>query len=267
MSSLCKITDTSLHRERVIPLETDASPIYSKQFFELQLVFAQKIADVSQQPLDQVLLRFTAFYRVLGLDWSLDPTNRVWQAYTQGLQQTTKKVDFTHQFYLQRYPAIPKFTDGEHWGCFAYEYNPEIRAIHLHFSNQDASTYGSLSYHRIDARTSELRAMLQQIKQRHPDAALVQGGSWLYNWESYRRLFPPAFGQSAQKEKMFTLLGRNIWGQFLRRNGSVRKETMSLFLERVSQLQRVKDYPQCFPYPNVRTKAAIQLFYEFYEIV
>ncbi len=42
---------------------------------------------------------------------------------------------------------------------------------------------------------------------------------------------------------------------------------MSLFLGRVNQLKRVEDYPQCFPYANVKTKTAIQLFYEFYAIV
>lgn len=248
-------------------MKTNISSFYAKPFFELQLVFGQKIADVSHQSLDQAILRFTALYRILGLDWSLDPTNPVWQKYIQGLQKASEKVDFTHQFYLQRYPAIPKFTDEEHWGCFAYEYNPEIRAVHLHFSDQDTSMYGPLSHHRIDVRASELRAMFQQIKQRHPDAVLVQGGSWLYNWESYRRLFPPAFGQSAQKENLFTLTGRNIWGQFLRRNGSVHQETMSLFLGRVNKLKRAEDYPQCFPYANVKTKTAIQLFYEFYAVV
>lgn len=245
-------------------METDTSPVYSKPFFELQLIFARKIADVAQQPLDQALLRFTALYRILGLDWSLNPTHPVWQAYTQGLQQAAEKGDFTHQFYLQRYPALPKFTDEEHWGCFTYEYHPAKRAIHFHFSNQDTSIYGPLSHHRIDVRISELRAMFQQVQQRHPDATLVQGGSWLYNWEAYRRLFPPAFGQSAQQEKMFTLTGRNVWGQFLRRHGSVHQETLSLFLGRVNQLKRIEDYPQCFPYPNVRTEAPIQLFYEFY---
>ncbi len=245
---------------------TNTSPVYTKPFFELQLLFAQKIAAVSQQPLDQALLRFTAFYRIFGLDWSMDPTNSVWQTYTRGLQQAADNVDFTYQFYLQRYPAIPKFTDEEHWGCFTYEYNSEKRVIHFHFSNQDTSIYGPLSHQRIDVRKAELRAMFQHIKQRHSDAALVQGGSWLYNWEAYRRLFPPVFGQSAQREQMFSLAGRNVWGQFLRRHGGVHQETRSLFLERLSQLQRVEDHPQCFPYPNVRTEAPLPLFYAFYAI-
>ena len=150
-------------------------------------------------------------------------------------------------------------------GCFAYEYHPESQAIHIHFSNQDTSIYGPLSHHQKDVRMLELRAMFQQIKQRHLDALLVQGGSWLYNWEAYRRLFPPAFGQSAQPEKMFTLTGRNIWGQFLRRNGSVHQEAMFSFLERVSHLQRMENYPQRFPDPNVRTEVSIAtVFMIFY---
>lgn len=248
-------------------METDISPVYSKPFFELQLVLAQKIADLSQQPLDQVLLRFTAFYRIFGLDWSLDPANPAWQAYTQGLQQTSDQVSFTHQFYLQRYPTIPKFTDEEHWGCFSYGYNPETQAIRLHFSDEDTSMHGPLSHQRIGIRKSELRMMFQQIHQRHPDATLVQGGSWLYNWESYKRLFPQAFGQSAEIEKMPALHGRAIWGQFLRRGWSIHQETMSLFLQRVDQLERVEDYPQCFPYPVLLTEVPIHLFYEFYAVV
>jgi hypothetical protein len=261
-----KKPDTVLLVERGIPLETDISSVYSKPFFELQRAFAQKIADLSQQPFAQVLLRSTAFYRIFGLDWSLNPANPIWQAYTQGLQQAVDQASFTHQFYLQRYPAIPKFTDDEHWGCFAYEYYPERQAIHFHFSDQDTSPYGPLSQHRIDARRSELQMMFQIIRQRHPDATLVQGGSWLYNWESYRRLFPQAFGQSAEMQKMPGLYGRAIWGQFLRRGWSVHQETMSLFLQRVSQLERVEEYPQCFPYPVLLTNAPIHLFYELYAV-
>ncbi len=240
------------------------SSAYPQPFFELQLVFARKIAEISYQPFDQALLHFTALYRILGLGGSLDPTHPVWQRYLQKLLHVSEPANFTHQFYLQRYQDIPKFTDEEHWGCFAYEYLLESQTIHIHFSNQDTSIYGPLSRHRRDVRLAELRAMFQQIKQRHPDALLVQGGSWLYNWEAYRRLFPLAFGQSVQPEKMFTLTGRNVWGQFLRRNGGVHQETISLFLERVSQMKRMENYPQCFPYPNVRTEAPLQLFYDFY---
>jgi hypothetical protein len=248
-------------------LETDTSPVYSQPFFELQLVFAQKIAALSLQPFDQVLLRFTALYRIFGLDWSLNPANSVWQAYIQGLQSASDIVNFTYQFYLQRYPTVPKFTDEEHWGCFTFDYNPEAQTVKLHFSDQDTSIYGPLSHQRIAFRKAELRMMFQHIQQRHPDATTVRGGSWLYNWESYKRLFPQTFGQSAQKQTLPGLYGRAIWNQFLRRGWSIHQETMSLFLQRVSQLERVEEYPHCFPYPVLLTEAPIHLFYTFYALV
>jgi hypothetical protein len=248
-------------------LETDIAPVYARSFFTLQLALAQKVMDLSQQPLDQVILRFTAMYRILGLDWSLNPANPIWQAYMQGLQQAADREDFTYQFYLRRYPDIPKFTDDEHWGCFAYQYEAEKRAIHLHFSNEDRSTYSPLSHHRIEVRKTELRTMFQEIYQRHPDAVQVQGGSWLYNWEAYRRLFPQTFGESARIQARPALYGRALWNQFLRRGWSVHQETMAAFLERVNQLERVDDYPRCFPYPVLLTVAPIHLFYEFYGII
>jgi len=248
-------------------LETDASPVYSKPFFELQIALAQKMAELSQQPFDEEILRSTAFYRIFGLDWSLNPTNSVWQEYIQGLQLTADKASFSHQFYLQRYPTIPTFTDEEHWGCFAFDYDPETRIIKLHFSDQDTSVHGPLSHQRIAIRKAELRSMFQLIRQRHPDATLVRGGSWLYNWESYKRLFPQAFGASAWQQGRPGLQGRAVWGQFLRRGWSIHEETMSLFLQRVQQLERAEDYSQCFPYPVLVTKAPIQQFYEFYGVV
>jgi hypothetical protein len=253
--------------ERGILVETNASPVYSKPFFEIQLALAEKIADLLQQPIAQVLLRFTAFYRIFGLDWSLDPANPVWQNYTQELQIEPDKGNFTYQFYLQRYPTIPKFTDEEHWGCFAFDYNTKTRAIKLHFSDQDKSGYGPLSSQRISFRNAELRTMFQHIQQKHPDATLVLGGSWLYNWESYKRLFPQPFVQSARKQEMPALYGRALWNQFLRRGWSIHQETVSLFLQQVGQLERVEDYPHCFPYPVLLTEAPIHLFYEFFSIV
>ena len=152
---------------------TDVSPAYSKPFFELQLVFAQKIADRLHYPLEWTVLHCTALYRIFGLDWSLDPTNPIWQSYSKGLQQELDPVDYTYQFYLQRYESIPKFTEEEHWGCFSYSHNIEKRSIHIHFSDQDRSPYGPLSSRRVDVRKSELKAMFTVIQSRHPEAELV----------------------------------------------------------------------------------------------
>jgi hypothetical protein len=42
---------------------------------------------------------------------------------------------------------------------------------------------------------------------------------------------------------------------------------MAVFLQRVGQLERAENYGECFPYAVLQTKAPVELFYEFYELV
>jgi len=237
---------------------------YPQEFFALQLTFAQKMSAVGPQPYHEAVLHDTAFYRILGLDLNLDPADPVWQAYLLGLTQGEQDVEWTYQFYLSRFADILPYYKPR-WGCFMYEYLADSRVIHLHFSNLDASGYGPLSTLRKEARVAELQSMFLHIHERYPDAAIVKGGSWLYNREEYTRLFPPAFGQSAQPAQP-QLLGRSLWGQFLRHNNQMNERTTALFLERVSQLGAAEEYVQCFPYQVMLTEAAIERFYEFYGV-
>ncbi|MBA2682606.1 MAG: hypothetical protein H0U76_29960 [Ktedonobacteraceae bacterium] len=246
-------------------MTSNASFIYQKDFFVVQLALAQKIADITQKPLEQIVLRYTAYYRIFGLDWSFDPTNPVWETYVDGLRLSTDKVEYTYEYYLQRYPSIPTSAEEQaHWGCFAYDYDAETKKIRLHFADYDRSGHGPLSRLRIAQRKEELRAMFQHIQNNHPDASWVVGGSWLYNWESYTRLFPPSFVQTAQPREMPGLQGRASWNQLLRRGWRVHPASMNFFLQKVSQLERIEDYPGCFPYAELQTEAPISLFYEFY---
>ena len=178
----------------------------------IQIAMAQKIAEIEQKMLEQVVLRSTAFYRIFGLDWSFDPMNPIWETYLDGLHLTTDPVQYTYDYYLQRYPTIPTSAEEQtHWGCFAYNYNATTKKIKLHFGDYDQSAHGPLSHLRIDQRKEELRAMFQEIQHTHPDALWVVGGSWLYNWESYTRLFPPSFGQNAKPQgKTFPARSRKL---------------------------------------------------------
>ncbi len=62
--------------------------------------------------------------------------------------------------------------------------------IKIHFKNRDTSAAGSLSKERQQVRLYELKLMFASISKYQPEAKVVHGGSWLYNLESYQRLFP-----------------------------------------------------------------------------
>lgn len=111
----------------------------------------------------------------------------------------------------------------------------------------------------------ELRAMFSHIKQAHPDAASVAGGSWLHNRDAYRCLFPPSYVQSA-RVGVPGFRYRNLLGQFLRHDGQVNEDVAAWFLERVSELHDITDALQCFPYQVLDVHGPIQDFYAFYPI-
>ena len=240
--------------------------LYPPGFFGLQLTFATKITQLTQRPYQETILNMTVLYRILGLDWSLDPQNPVWQKYLKGLHQIDIDADanWSYQFYLKRADRIPSY-DNQHWGCFGYEYWSERRLIHLHFWNLDESGYGPLSHQHKEARLTDLRSMFTHIKQMHPDAIAVHGSSWLYNLEAYRRLFPIEFGLSARID-VPQLTARSLWGQFLRYDGRLNEERATVYLDRLNRLEDEHQHAQCFPYQVLLTEAPIDLFLAFYEV-
>lgn len=240
---------------------------YPRAFFDLQLEFAQKMTTLTRRPYLDVVLHNTAFYRILGLDWSLDASNPVWQAYGEGLRCVEEDGEWTYQYYLAHLDEIPEYdTSVQHWGCFTHEYRSDERAIRLHFASAlDRSGCGPLTSFRMEARLTELHAMFLYIKERYPEVQWVQGGSWLYNRKEYTRLFPVEYKQSAKVDRPH-LIARGLWGQFLRYDGRVNEQLAALFRTRLSQLHDVAEYPHCFPYQNLLTQAPIGVFYPFYGI-
>ena len=235
---------------------------YPRGFFSIQLTFARKITQLTQRPYQGTILNRTALYRILGLDWSLDPQNPVWQTYLTGLHQADTDTDWSYQFYLERADQIPSY-DTPRWGCFSYEYLPEKRLIHIHFGKLDNSGYGPLSHQRKEARLADLWSMFTHIKRAHPDAKAVSGSSWLYNFEAYRRLFPVEYGLSTRIDAP-RLTARSLWGQFLRYDGRPNEERVAVFLDRLNRLEDEHQHAQCFPFQILLTQAPISLFYTFY---
>jgi len=197
------------------------------------------------------------------VDGSFDPDQAAWQAYLRGLRGEDSDATWTHHLYLQRRDQVPTFNGERLWGCFSYDYLADRRTIGLHFSHQDTSGDGPLSQQRRAMRMDELRAMFGHIKQAHPDAASVAGGSWLYNREAYRRLFPASYIGSA-RVGIPGFSFRNIWGQFMRHDWQVYEDLAALFLKRVGQLRDVEHALECFPYQVLDVQGPIEDFYAFH---
>lgn len=241
---------------------------YPVAFIEIQGAFARRMAELTAQPYPDVVLSQTALYRILGLDWSLNPQHPVWRQFVTALGDDGAGAAAAYQIYSERCAQglIPDYdTSRPHWGCFSYEYDANERAIRLHFVNLDTSGVGPLSSARRETRLAELREMFAHIHQAHPDAERAQGGSWLYNRSEYTRLFPPQYGESARADHPH-LIARGLWGQFLRHGNRMNEELVTLFLARLAELGDAETYATCFPYQSLLTEAPIAAFYAFYGI-
>ena len=240
---------------------------YAKEFLILQVRFAQKIAEVSNQALEGVLIDHTILGTLFNLRVSHDISNPLWDEFIEGFCMSDKPEDWTYNFYLQRIAVEPAPSDERQvFGCFSYIYPwRNTKKLRIHFENRETSEHGALSKARVTRRKSELSAMFQYIQANHPDVETVRGGSWLYNIPTYLRLFPPDYIKTAKPTGYKTEVW-GLWGQFIANKGSIRQPAATQFLECLSKQNRVEDCLQCFPYQVLTPECPIEKFYNFYSL-
>ncbi len=238
--------------------------LYPRRFFEINLRFAQKVADLAGQPFDSALLHYTNLYIRFGLGWDLSATNTAWQEYVDGLQPAEDRVLWTYQFYLKRQQLAAPQAVPWPFGCFSYTVLDDHR-IRLHFHNDEPPERSPLSKERMSHRLAELKRMFAHIKQEVNDPTSVIGASWLYNLEAYRRLFPPVYLATAQAGGHdFPYLP--LWGQFIDHRGHVKEDLAAQFLERLDQQRGLSGIDKCFPFQVLHLESSILEFYQFYGV-
>lgn len=232
--------------------------LFSKEFFELNLNLARKISEVTGQSLQHSLLNYTHLYLAFGLGRDFDPEHSTWQSYVRGLTDTPDSVEYTHHIYRTQETIQPKQEPENTFGCFSYALWEGDR-VRLHFRNATHER-GALKKQEAPKRLAELRAMFEHLKAIVPATSTVVGGSWLYNIEAYRRLFPESYLRSTQVgSDEFQFLA--LWGQFLFSDGHVRSEMAHVFLEGIEGQKTLESITSCFPYQVLRLESPIKDFY------
>ena len=267
-----------VHQTASVQDPTEHDNAYPLEYLEIQAIFARKMATLTGIPYHESLLLNTDLQGTLGLPWSVEPTNPVWQQFVGVLKEDGTGIEQAYQIYLQRHKEglLPELSHNEEfWGCFGYGYDPRAKSVQVHFVHNDDSGYGPLSHQRMEVRLAELRDMFTAIREVHPEAELVTGGSWLLCRTAYSRLFPPKQNATdypaelklgAGRRPGQYLWGTGVWGQFLRHGNSLNEKAAAEFLQRLDQLDDVKDFAECFPSALILTNGPISNFYEFYGV-
>jgi hypothetical protein len=240
-----------------------------RDYFDLQLRLAEAVAAAADLPLADTVTRYTNFYRRFGLGRLQNgPVSPAWSTYTERLstlETHEQRVVWTQTFFVQSPPeSLPP--GQRQFGCFGCDPLDADGRVRIHFLNMDHHGGGPLSRAKIEARRQELHAMFTYVNKTYADAKEVLGGSWLYNLEAYRRLFPPIYGDSRQiQEGDATFQGTSRWGQFLDHQEGVKPALREQFLENLKTLD-VHRLWEVFPLPTYSVHASIKAFYDWYHV-
>ena len=230
-------------------------------YFDVQLRFAETLADRTSRPLADACLEFTNLHRRLGLGRA-DPgaPSAGWTRYAAGLERQDR-LEWTLDFFAD---IPPQESGTRRFGCFSYELLNPGDVVRIHFSNRDsADGRGPLARAKADRRISELREMFGHIHAHHPDAKTVRGGSWLYNLEAYRRLFPPEYAASTFEPEQVRLDGTSSWGQLLDFRGLVKPAVRQALLDNIASVDIAAAWT-AFPMRALGAEGEIERFYRFY---
>lgn len=232
---------------------------FTKEYFELQVKFAKKLSEVTPISLADALISYTNFYRRFALGRVGDPNNPAWREFISW-ENGEDIAERAYQLYLKsKEKKVVEESQTPTFGCFKYDYLPETKTIQIHFKNREKN--GS-PFKDLEKRKEELRAMFTHIKTKYPEAEEVQGGSWLYNLEKYRSIFPQEYTQDLTPTP-HPYRGMASWGQFLNRDHKIRPETAKLFLEKLQLAQTREQVFDSFPLKALRAQSEIQHFYNF----
>jgi hypothetical protein len=234
-------------------------------YFDVQLRFAETLARRTRRPLSDTCLTFTNLHRRLGLGRTdVAGPSADWSRYASGLEQCASRADrlgWTVAFFAD----VPSHESATRpFGCFSYELLDQEQVVRIHFSNRDrADGCGPLAQNKADRRRSELAEMFGYIRGRHRDAKSVRGGSWLYNLEAYRRLFPAHYVATVFEPQRVRLGGTSSWGQVLDFRGFVKPAIRQALLANIEVVDI--DTPwKAFPLRALGAQSAIEPFYRFY---
>lgn len=239
---------------------------YQPDRFALQFALAQKITAITTMPLGQALFAYTQLWYWIKIGEPHSYRNPIWQRYVAGLYKADDPQAWTAAFCRERASAnVPDpAAKNPRFGCFSYSHWSR-RLIRIHFSPPQPMPEGIIARAQMPNRLAELTALFSHVKAYMPTATRVRGGSWLYNIEAYRRLFPPTYVQTA-KEVRGNWQYMALWGQFYDRFGRVKEEMATPFLACAGQQKTLEGILDCFPYQVLQPECPIQHFYDFYQI-
>ena len=239
---------------------------YPKELFHLMIQYAIKRAEITNTPLIETIKNYTPIYYLIGNNsWEFNKDSIYWKEFLERYSNGEDLEGIAYDMYIK---YLPKESKHKWIGCFRYKFVENGNGegiVKIHFLNDRTSKEGPLASTQISKRRNELKELFEDVKEKHPTAKYVQGGSWLYNLESYKRLFPKEYLKDIKvvspKPQILT-----IWGQFINSEWGIKKEKAEEYLSKLQKAKTEKDLENIFEYTELSPKCEIAHFYHLFSI-
>lgn len=245
---------------------------YQKEFFSIQIDFAQKASEVDDKVgFEEALHEYTHLANdMFGIKKYPPIGEELWDKFLTILREydcTDEGYDEVYKFYtsLERSkPSGVNLDDPKRFGPFSYGYYPDETTVRLHFRNiRRGEKYSSLSSRYYEENSAYFKEMLQSIHDSNPKAKFLVTSTWLSNLDAYTVYFPAQLKESLE-EKRGPLTG--VWQQFLNKDGLIHEGRVDQFYENLSEVNTLEDLYNVFPFKALEGKVEIEKFYEKYGI-
>lgn len=250
--------------------------LFPKELFNLQFEFAKALQRKSGGNLLDIIKTRTSSLRFGLYEYNDDNTLK---GEKPGLAEITEEglADFAYENYLKEdgnpEPAEYHPEGSTRFGCFYYDHNKADNSLRIHFVNTEFDDVGPLDKSKIEERKREIKDMLADIKMNFPERQEINGLSWLYNLDSYKRLFPDSYTSNLQEEKgkFQWARGTTIWGQFMDNKLTIKNDLAQELMKRVNNLMPDQELPDVFKegpplMPPLKAQGSLQDFFEMYHI-
>jgi hypothetical protein len=243
----------------------------ARGFFGVQLLYADALSERASIPLPDAITWHTNFHRLFAYGnlgkMAPDPAFLALAHDIAAIADKTERLDHLITAYAARpFDGWPKerFPFGKHFACEAVDANGIVR---IHFRNRaNSDAIGPLDAANIPQRRADLAAMFDFVAQRWPETTFIEGASWLYNLDAYRRLFPAAYASSrTPRIGPRPTHGLSTWGQFLDYRGALKPKTAEPFIANLETLDPAEPW-RAFPYNVLITKAPFEAFRKEYNL-
>lgn len=248
---------------------------FSKDYFKLQYDFAKILQEKRGIPLFDAIKETTSALRLNAFEY--DDFNNFKGISSEVTEENIVDIAYANELKEENGGPVPYHTkDSTRFGCFSYEQQDKQTptSINIHFFNGefDPNT-GPLDKSKIEKRKKEIHDVLVDIKRNYPDAKEICGLSWIYNIQSYKRLFPDSYIKNLQMDEREILWtrGTTVWGQFLDNQYKLKQDIANELLLRAKELSKEDSLSKLFKngsqlMPPLATHGPVEDFYKMYKI-